>query len=217
VSLLERSWGSFSSGIAARYLKTYGYPAPTSKELLVDVLEELARERALGSGRSLAILDLGCGNAQLYEYFKERKLRCTYTGVDISPPLLDVAQQNHAGDPSARFLADDIVELGEVDGRFDVVLYSHVFEILSSPERSLRRARELAPLVVIRFYEPPEFEEDTVDLLEMEIDEGGAPVPYIRWKMSRDHYRLILRKTGCREVDVYRDVSKDQVHVLHYR
>jgi hypothetical protein len=35
--------------------------------------------------------------------------------------------------------------------------------------------------------------------------------------MSRDHYRLILTKSGCTAVDVYRDeISTDQVHLLRY-
>ena len=218
MSLLERSWGSFSRDLASRYLKTYGHPSPGSKQLLVDVLEDLAR-RQIGVGkRRLNILELGCGNAQLYEYFKERKLACAYTGIDFSAPLLEVARQNHAGDAAARFIADDIVELSEIDERFDVAVYSHVLEVLSSPEHSLSRARELAPVVVIRFFEPPEFAVDTVELREMAIaDDEAMTVPYIRWKLSRDHYRLMLTRTGCSNVEIYRDAaSKDQVHVLHY-
>src|SRR5207249_3913137 len=125
----ERSWGSMSRELAARYLKTYGHPSQTSKQLLVDVLENLAHGRLGLRRRTLSILDLGCGNAQLYEYFKERGLRCSYTGVDFSAPLLDVARENHAGDEAARFVTDDVVELRNVHGRFDVVLYSHVLEM----------------------------------------------------------------------------------------
>jgi len=219
MSLLERSWGSFSQGLAGRYLKTYGHPSLSSKQLLVDVLEELARNRARVGKRRLNILELGCGNAQLYEYFKERKLACTYTGIDFSAPLLEVARENHAGDDAARFIADDIVELSEIEERFDVAVYSHVLEVLSSPEHSLRRARELAPIVVIRFFEPPDFDVDTVELREMEVTDAdeARTVPYIRWKLSRDHYRLMLTRTGCSKVEIYRDAaSKDQVHVLHY-
>jgi hypothetical protein len=49
------------------------------------------------------------------------------------------------------------------------------------------------------------------------MDVGGEAVPYLRRKMSRDYYRLILAKAGCREVDVYRDESsKDQIHLLRF-
>jgi hypothetical protein len=88
--------------------------------------------------------------------------------------------------------------------------------MLSSPERSLLKARTFAGLIIIRFFEPPDFETDTVELRDMDIGEGRT-VPYIRRKMSRDYYRLILTKLGCTSVDVYRaESAKDQVHVLHY-
>jgi hypothetical protein len=39
----------------------------------------------------------------------------------------------------------------------------------------------------------------------------------LRRKMSRDYYRLILSRIGCRQVDLYDDeTSKDQVHVLRF-
>ncbi|EIJ45206.1 hypothetical protein GWL_46460 [Herbaspirillum sp. GW103] len=41
-------------------------------------------------------------------------------------------------------------------------------------------------------------------------------VPFIRRKMSRDYYRLILARIGCKNVDIYRDTTKDQVHVLTF-
>jgi SAM-dependent methyltransferase len=212
MSVLERSWSSFSRGLAARYLKSHGHPSSSSKQLLVEVLESLSGRVRTGP---LSILDLGCGNAQLYEYFKDQGLRCRYTGVDFSTPLLEIARANHAGDENATFVTDDVIELRHVAGRFDVALYSHVLEMLSSPEGSLRRARELAPTIVIRFFEPPELEVDTVELREMEVDDA-ATAPYLRWQLSRDHYRLMLANTGCRRVEVYRDVTKDQVHVLRY-
>jgi SAM-dependent methyltransferase len=205
---LRKSWSSFSPSLAARYLKTYGWPSAGSKALLVDVLEHLGRA-------PLEILDLGCGNAQLYEYFKERGLACRYTGVDFSDALLAAARAAHDGDPNAHFLAEDIEVLDSINGRFDVVVYSHVLEMVESPERTLSRARELAPMIIVRFFEPPAEVPDTVELLSLEVDEGRT-VPYLRRTMSRDYYRLLLAKIGCLRVDVYDDPSgaKDEVHVL---
>ena len=103
-----------------------------------------------------------------------------------------------------------------LDGHWDVAIYSHVVEILGSPEHSIRRAAQLADAIAIRFFEPPEFDDDLVELREMEVGDGTA-VPYLRRKMSRDYYRMILAKSGCRSVDVYRDdFSKDQVHLLRF-
>jgi trans-aconitate methyltransferase len=208
MDLLQSAWSSFSAGRAAEYLRGYGSPAESSKRLLADILAPLAAKAPL------SLVDLGCGNAQLLDYLRERKIPLRYTGVDFSEPLLAVAETRHAADPDVRFLRDDVNSLERVQGRYDVAIYSHVLEILASPEQSLARAWSFADRVMIRFFEPPEFEVDTVELREMDVGEG-APVPYIRRKMSRDYYRLILAKLGCARVDVYRDeFSKDQVHVL---
>lgn len=202
---LQESWSAFSDEIASAYLRTFGAPAPGSKDILADVL------RDYGGGRPLTVLDLGCGNGQLYGHFADRGLDCDYTGVDFSEPLLAAARQAH---PEATFVSDDVETLERIDRTFDVVVYSHVIEMLESPHRSLARAHELTDAIAIRFFEPPEFEFDAVELRDMDL--GAGPVPYLRRKMSHDYYRLILADIGCSAVDVYRDVSKDQVHFLHF-
>jgi SAM-dependent methyltransferase len=195
---------------AHEYLRSYGAPSEGSKRLLVEVLSHLAGQR------ELSIVDLGCGNGQLLETFRASGARWTYTGVDFSEPLLDAAREAFADDPAASFLQADVNTLERLDGAWDVALYSHVLEILGSPERSLLRAAELARAVAIRFFEPPEFDADVVELREMEIGDGTT-VPYLRRMMGRDYYRMILAKAGCTRVDVYRDeTSKDQVHLLHF-
>ncbi len=207
---LVRSWNSFSSEIASAYMKTCGYPAESSKKILVDIL------KSHSNGRRLSILDLGCGNGQLYEYFKEQKFSCGYTGVDFSGPLLEAARTALKDDPNARFIQDDVDQLSNVEGQYDFAVYSHVIEMIASPESSLLKARKLTKGTIIRFFEPPEFENDTIELRHMEVGDGKE-VPYIRRKMSRDYYWLILHKMGCTHIDIYRDkYSKDQVHVLHY-
>lgn len=205
MSGLSDSWNAFSPDVASKYLKTYGHPSTTSKQLLVDVLRQytshLKRPR---------LVDLGCGNGQLCEYFDEKDYLCDYTGVDFSDVLLEAGRKVL---PRASFVKDDVNTLDQTSGKFDVALYSHVVELLTSPEASLAAARKLADLIVIRFYEPPEFDMDSVELRWLDIG-SEKQVPYLRRKMSRDYYRLILTRIGCKRVDVFRDSSKDQVHVL---
>lgn len=206
MSKLRESWDAFSPEVAAAYLKTFGHPASGSKQILLDVIRSLS-DRAKPS-----VLDLGCGNGQLLEFFKEKGLACDYTGVDFSDALLAVARrQNH----EASFIRGDVNQLSTlVSDRFDFVIYSHVIEMLESPELSLHEAKKATNRVLIRFFEPPEFEVDTVELREMDL--GLGKVPYLRRKMSKSYYQLILANAGCKRVDVYRDVSKDQVHVLYF-
>jgi SAM-dependent methyltransferase len=207
---LETSWSALTPGRAREYLRTYGAASQGSKRLLVEVLNGLA-------GREpLSIIDLGCGNGQLLETFRESGAEWSYTGVDFSEPLLDAAREAFADDPGASFLHADVNTLDGVDGHWSVAVYSHVIEMIGSPERSLLCAAELADSIAIRFFEPPEFDADLVELREMEIGDGTS-VPYLRRMMGRDYYRMILARAGCKQVDVYRDESsKDQVHLLRF-
>ena len=207
---LDRSWGALTPQRAKEYLKSYGAPSAGSKQLLVEILSGMKR-----SGR-LSILDLGCGNGHLYEFFRESGLECDYTGVDFSEPLIEAAKAAIGDDPHATLVRDDVNTLESVDRTFDVVLYSHVIEMLDCPEASLRAARKRAESIVIRFFEPPEAELDLVELREMEVGDGTT-VPYLRRTMGRDYYRLILTRLGCTGVDIYQDeTAKDQVHVLRF-
>jgi SAM-dependent methyltransferase len=210
VDIQSESWNSLTPQRAAEYLKSYGHPSQGSKQLLLEVIQEYA------AGRSVSLLDLGCGNAQLYEFLREHNLDCDYTGVDFSEPLLEIARTNHSRDPRVRFVQADVNTLVGVRGCFDIALYSHVIEMISSPEMSLVAARQLAGCIMIRFFEPPERHADLVELREMEVGDGQM-VPYLRRTMGRDYYRLILAKLGCKRVNSYQDEStKDQIHVLHY-
>jgi ubiquinone/menaquinone biosynthesis C-methylase UbiE len=204
---LSDSWNSFSPDIAKRYLKTFGHPSISSKELLLEVIKKYAK--GINNPR---LLDLGCGNGQMAEYFIEKKYSHEYVGVDFSDALLSAAK---SALPSCVFIKDELHSLAMVNERFDLVFYSHVFELLGSPEESLHAASRLSNTIIIRFYEPPEFERDSVELKWMDIGTEES-IPYIRRKMSKDYYRLILSRLSCRLVEVYRDTSKDQIHVLHF-
>ena len=204
---LHDSWNSISQKVAKNYLKTFGSPSIESKLILYEVLKEMA------AGNCLSLVDLGCGNDNLAEYLSEKKLNFSYTGVDFSTSLLNAAQEAY---PSANFVCDDVNLLQNVNGIYDVAVYSHVIEMLPSPEQSLLSAQRFAKKIIIRFFEPPEAYVDWVELLDMDVG-GEFRVPYIRRRMSKDYYRLILSKMGCKTVDVYRDDnSKDQIHVLNY-
>lgn len=206
MSVLQDSWGAFGKKTAKNYLKTFGTPSLESKQILFEVLRDIS------GGNKISVIDLGCGNANLAEYLGEKHLNFEYTGVDFSQVLLDAAQEAY---PKASFIQDDVNVLQKVTKLYDVAVYSHVIEMLSSPEQSLLAAKKIAKKIVIRYFEPPESDTDWVELLEMDIGEGRR-VPYLRRRMSKDYYRLILSKINCKSVDVYRDGFKDQVHVLHY-
>ncbi len=207
---LVNSWNSFNTNSASGYLKDDNQASVNSKKILVNILK-----KSCESG-SISIIDLGCGNGQLYDYFKKEKLSCNYTGVDFSVPLIEAARSAHKTDRDANFIVGDISKLEGINGKYDFAIFSHVIEMASSPDSALFLAKKIAKRIVIRFFEPPEFEFDLVELREMEVGDGKK-VPYIRRKMSKEFYRLILTKIKCARVEIYRDgFSNDQIHVLYY-
>jgi ubiquinone/menaquinone biosynthesis C-methylase UbiE len=211
MSILQDSWSNFSSDVARKYLKSFGSPSEESKKLLADILLDS------GGGRPLKLIELGCGNGQLAEYLFDRELDFTYTGVDFSDPLLKAGQERFAGNSAVRFVKADIHQLLEITSGYDYAIYSHVIEILSSPETALKSAKRIADRILIRFFEPPEHADTTVEIVNLNIGRPDAPLnPYLRWTLGRDYYRLILAKLGVQRVDVYRTATKDQVHVLHF-
>jgi SAM-dependent methyltransferase len=202
--ILARSWSAVTEGGSAYNESLSG------KQLLADVLKLLA------NGRRVSLLDLGCGSAALYDYLRRSGLDCDYTGVEFSERLFEAAQTTLAGEAGARVIRDDVATLSAVHGRFDIAVYSHVIEMLGSPEAALLAARDRARKIVIRFFEPPDHETDLVEVRELDTGDGKS-VPYLRRSIGRDQYRLILGKLGCASVDVYRDEqSREQTHVLHF-
>jgi ubiquinone/menaquinone biosynthesis C-methylase UbiE len=61
------------------------------------------------------ILDLGCGNGRLYQLFKD--LSITFTGIDSSKGLIDIARESH---PDAEFIVSDMRKLPLKDSSFDI-------------------------------------------------------------------------------------------------
>lgn len=207
MEIISKSWNSLSKEIASEYLKSFGSPATGSNEIIEDIFPKLIKNKI-----NPKILDLGCGNGHLYKYFKSSGLNFRYTGVDFSKPLVEAAKVSNK---EADFILCDINKLSKhISGKFDLIVYSHVLEMLESPELSLFEARKFSKLILIKFFEPPNSDFDKVELKEMDL--GLGSVPYLRRKMSKKYYQLILANLGCKKVDIYCDNSKDEVHVLYF-
>jgi SAM-dependent methyltransferase len=212
MSILKNSWSAFSRDIAKVYLDGFGHPSLLSKALVASLLKEIFGQRRF------RLADFGCGNGHMYGFFKDRGLVCEYFGYDFSMSLFQAARERFADDPDARFIEADIGDLSLIAEPCDIVMFSHVLEMLASPERSLTAARDSAPIVMIRFFEPPVAEYDVTELLQMKVGDDAPTVPYLRRTMSTDYYNLILNKIGCRSVEVHQvDGDKDQVHLLRFQ
>ncbi|MFE0516639.1 class I SAM-dependent methyltransferase [Streptomyces sp. NPDC058964] len=90
--------------------------------------------------RAADVLDLGCGTGSLSLLAAERGHRVT--GVDLSPPMVELARAKLAG-RNAVFLVGDAAAPPVGERRYDVVLVRHVLWTLPDPGRALRHWRGL--------------------------------------------------------------------------
>ena len=207
MDFLKSSWGSFTRSSAKDFLRTTGAPAHSSMNLMAKIL----RDRC-GISQTDTLLDVGCGNASVYITLKENKAACTYFGIDFSTALLQAGKELH---PEIWLGEMDVQSLALKDDSMDYVVFSHVLEMLSSPEKALRECKRVCrKKILIRFFEPPVFQFDETELRFMNYG-GMGTTPYLRRKMSKDFYDMMLTNCGIRKVEIYRDhFSKDQIHVL---
>jgi SAM-dependent methyltransferase len=102
---------------------------------LVSVLASI-RRAGLIKGRQTRVLDVGCGSGMLVFALGLAGMK-DVTGID---PYLSGERDLSTGGRLRR------QDLGEVEGRYDLIMFHHSFEHVPDPEASLREALErLAP------------------------------------------------------------------------
>jgi cyclopropane fatty-acyl-phospholipid synthase-like methyltransferase len=103
VAVQRQAWNSCDN-VGARY-STDEWKRFYAGELLLYFPPEASR-----------VLELGCGNGDLYPYFRDR---CsTYTGVDFSEAMIARFQENW---PDVDLKCCDAITLPDVQGEFDVI------------------------------------------------------------------------------------------------
>lgn len=103
-------------------------------------LQPGVRNILAGLSRNADILDLGCGNGAVPRWLAHRPHRGTYTGLDFSPELINLANEDVAYSLNASFHVadltddnwDDVLSIQEYDVIFAFSVLHHI------PDRRLR-------------------------------------------------------------------------------
>ena len=75
-----------------------------------------------------AVLDVGCGFADLYGYLKKTtKAKINYCGIELSKKIAAIAQQKY---PQARIICDDFLAHGFGRQKFDIVYLSGTLNLV---------------------------------------------------------------------------------------
>ena len=125
---------------------TLGWGVDGRQEVRFSVLAEFAL-----SMPSSSVLDVGCGFCDLYDFLSSHGWQGHYTGIDIVPGLLEVAQQRHASlDVRELDITDESARLDDYDfvissGAFNAALPSdsnviHIGAALRTMHRHSRHA-----------------------------------------------------------------------------
>ncbi len=77
------------------------------------------------------LLDVGCGTAPMISLLAERYPECHFTGIDLTPAMIDVARSKQL--PHAEFVVGDAENLPFENDAFDVVICSESFHHYPHP------------------------------------------------------------------------------------
>lgn len=109
---------------AKQYSDDYSKAVMWSQDSQYALFGQLVNAFDLNSPR-LSLLDLGCGNGELYKYLNFRGYRGEYTGIDITQILLDQATARF---PNVEFINQDILTEACVK-RYNYVCMSGLFNL----------------------------------------------------------------------------------------
>lgn len=76
----------------------------------------------LGKLHDATLLDVGCANGDLLQFFREQNIQCQYTGIDQVKEFIELAAEKYKEETNASFLLGDFWS-AEV-GQFDYVIAS---------------------------------------------------------------------------------------------
>ena len=159
----------YFEGLLAKHGENYlalDWNSPESQKLRYEILIDI-----LVYGRKsakISLLDVGCGLGDLYGFLKKEKYlsrnKINYTGLDITPKILEVAKKKY---PGAKFELKDILEDRYLP-KFDYVFCSGVFNLrMTDTESHL----EWVKAMLLRMYDLADF-----GVAVNFLSEGGMPI-----------------------------------------
>lgn len=91
-------------------------------------------------GKSLRILDLGCGYGR-DSYYLANNLDCRVTGIDASQKAIEIAKLTMVDVKNVNFRCCDFVQI--IEEKFDIVLASNLYQVLKLKQREALRLKIL--------------------------------------------------------------------------
>lgn len=151
-----------------------------------------ARRAALiaeGAGlrAGMRVLEIGCGTGLFTEAFARSGAHIT--AVDISAPLIDIAQRRNLPAARVRFVCAPFEE-GDLEGGFDAVIGSSVLHHLEVPRALAHIARLLVPGGALSFAEPNMLNpqiwlQKNLPIVKAWAGDSPDETAFVRWTLRR--------------------------------
>jgi ubiquinone/menaquinone biosynthesis C-methylase UbiE len=109
------------SGLVRKYgddVRALDWGSRSSQEKRFQVLEEI------GCLNGASVLDVGCGLGDLYARLKANGMRTRYTGLDITPEMIEMARKRF---PEAQFCVGDLLNPSHPIQSHDYLVSSGIF------------------------------------------------------------------------------------------
>ena len=108
------------------------------------LLPHLPAGKASLQGRTLKVLDVGCGNGRFGEFLINKGKKIQYTGIDNNQDLLELAQEKL---PKAKLINQDILKPIKIKEQFDLIGLFGVLHHVPGKETRLKLLKDLAKLL----------------------------------------------------------------------
>ncbi|MBV9573100.1 MAG: class I SAM-dependent methyltransferase [Acidobacteriales bacterium] len=138
--------------------------APAGAQFCPDDFLELLLSKLKPSS---SVLDLGCGSGNLLAALRNRGWQGHYTGVDISDSVIERTKK--VGWPNADWVVSSLDDFPALKADFACFVESLYYA--RHPEMALQRARECAPVVLVRIVHSGQHA-DVVELLDKATRHG---------------------------------------------
>ena len=214
-AMATNAWQAFNSDNADDFLRSVEVREQNARtkvvSLILDTHKKINNDKH-GANRVLRVLEFGSGNGERLDLVLKTGIKVDWTGIDISPALVESAERRH---PDQTWIVGDAEYpenvLGEtISVGYDVCLFCHVLEMLESPEMALKKAKGLAKTTIVEFFEPPN---GVVHRSEI----GMLPesnMPYLRHTIGRETYLTWLANAEYENLTIHKTKGKYEVHVL---
>ncbi|MGD1953387.1 MAG: class I SAM-dependent methyltransferase [Leptolyngbyaceae cyanobacterium] len=126
--------------IKAMYEESFRLHGDSPASLLTPKGRSELRFRSINpflGGRKVRVLDYGCGLGYLYDYLGQTGHDVDYTGVDILPSFIQACRDKYSTTAATFHLVEPEAK---IDGEFDVVFSSGVFNLITHQDETLSKA-----------------------------------------------------------------------------